>query len=117
MDAIQYTPNGDTLFYESYFHIFFKSSPLAVLEAEYEFNRDFALGLNEPSFTRLYSLFDIVPPDEATNIGWSYDYIANEWDTYWVDFIHRPQLTGDGTPYIEISYPIPPAPMDFDPNY
>ena len=66
---------------------------------------------------KLYSLLDLTPPEGSMSIGWSYDYLANEWDTYWIDFIDRPYLTVEGTPYTEICYPIPPGPMEYDLNY
>lgn len=103
------TKNGDILFREEFCGTFFKSSPIAVLEAEYEFNRKYALGEGDSSLADFYKLLDLEPPKESEQIGWCYDYMQIEWETIWIDFIHRPKLTKDGTPYTEISYPIPPV--------
>lgn len=108
------TKNGDILFRESFCGTFFKSSPLAVLEAEYEFNRKYALGEGDQSLALFYSLLDLEPPAQSKDIGWCYDYMGVEWETMWVDFIHRPRITKEGVPYTEIYYPIPPVSLYYE---
>lgn len=108
------TKNGDILFRESFCGTFFKSSPLAVLEAEYEFNRKYALGEGDESLALFYSLLDLEPPAQSKDIGWNYDYMGVEWETMWIDFIHRPKMTKEGVPYTEIYYPIPPVSLYYE---
>lgn len=108
------TKNGDSLFREEFYGTFFKSSPIAVLEAEYEFNRKYALGESDGSLAEFYKLLDIEPPKESLQIGWNYDYMQIEWETMWIDFIHRPKITKEGVPYTEIYYPIPPVSLYYD---
>lgn len=110
---IKYTSNGDVLYLESHFHTFFKSSPLAVLEAEFSFNRGLATGTCLGNFSYLYQFLDLEPPEEANEVGWNYEYLVRDWCSTWVDFVHTPRITDDGKPYIEISYPMEPKPMDF----
>lgn len=109
----KYSGNGDSLFYESAFHTFFKSSPLAVLEAEYSFNRGLATNTSMGSLDYFYMYLNLEPPQGSNDLGWNYDYLALEWCSCWVDFVHSPKITEDGIPYIEISYPMEPKPMDY----
>jgi len=115
-DKIYPTKNGDILFRESFYGTFFKSSPLAVLEAEYEFNRKYTMGDGDGSLALFYRLLDLEPPDQSRGIGWCYDYMQVEWETIWVDFIHRPMMTKSGIPYTDIHYPIPPVSLFYDAN-
>lgn len=108
------TKNGDILCRESFYGTFFKSSPLAVLEAEYEFNRKYALGEGDGSLAMFYKLLDLEPPSESLTIGWNYDYMQVEWETIWIDFIHRPGITKDGEAYLDIHYPIPPVSLFYE---
>ena len=110
---IQTTKNGDILCRESYLGVFFKSSPLAILEAEYEMNRGFALGEGDCTLAKFYDLLDLEPPPESYFIGWDPEYMAEEWSTYWIEFMSRPAITPDGQPYIDIYYPIPPTNMGY----
>lgn len=114
---IQYTPNGDSLYLESHFNVFFKSSPLAVLEAEFSFNRGLATGTILGNMKYFYDFLRLTPPPGAEEVGWNYDYMAQEWFSSWVDFVHRPMITDEGLPYIEISYPMEPKPMDYRNDY
>lgn len=110
---IQYSGKGDQLFFEPECGVWFKSSPLAVLEAEYNFNRGLATCTCVGNLSYLYTYLSLIPPRKAENIGWNFDYLALEWNTVWVDFIHVPKITDDGIPYIEIQYPMEPKPMDY----
>lgn len=110
---VKYTPNGDVLYLETHYNTFFKSSPLAVLEAEYSFNRGIGNGTCLPTFSYLYDYLDLDPPEGSDYIGWNYEYMASEFACTWVDFVHTPRITEDGRPYIEITYPMEPKPMDY----
>ena len=99
---------GDELIFEdSVFHHTFKSTLLAVTEAEYHFNRNFQLRgyASMGEFYRFLGLDDIYA-DECKvleRIGWSFDLGVD--DGYqWIDFINR-QI--DDTHYI-INYPFEP---------
>lgn len=35
-------------------------------------------------------------------IGWSVDYLLDEWETFWLDFYHKKRTTDDGLEYYEI---------------
>lgn len=107
------TTNGDVLFHEPFFDTFFRSSPLAVLEAEYEFNRSLSIGTNLGSLAYFYTYLKLKPPEDAENYGWNSDYLALEWASNWVDFIHKPGITKNGEAYCEISYPMDVKPMDY----
>lgn len=115
--ALQLTKNGDILFRESQYEIFFKSSTIAVLRAEYEFNRMYAMGEGDSSLALFYKLLEIKPPKDAMSIGWSPDYMMDEWECWWIDFIHKPAFTDDGTPYVDIYYPIPPVNLMYERSY
>ena len=110
---IQYSGKGDTLFYEPICKVWFKSSPMAVLEGEYNFNRGLATNTCLGNLEYLYLFFNLDAPEESKEIGWNYDYLALEWCSVWVDFIHVPRITDQGVPYIEINYPMEPKPMDY----
>ena len=117
MVAAQLTKNGETLFRETQYNTFFRSSVLAVQRAEYEFNRMYALGEGDASLALFFKLLEIKPPNDALTIGWDPDYMMDEWECWWIDFMHRPQFTDNGTPYIEISYPIPPVSLFYERSY
>lgn len=111
------TKNGSELFFEPFFKTFFHSSPLAVLEAEYDFNRGISIGTNLGDLAYFYRLLDLEPPPGSGDVGWNSDYLALDWAAAWVDFIHKPGITDDGKPYCEISYPMEPKPMDYYQDY
>ena len=108
-----YTKNGNDLFYEPYFKTFFRSSPLAVLEAEYDFNRSLATGTNLGGLDHLYFLLNLEPPKVSDKVGWCIDYLFDAWNATWVDFIHRPNINESGEPYCEINYPMEPQSMNY----
>ena len=117
MVAAKLTKNGETLFKESQYDIFFRSSTLAVIRAEYEFNRMYAMGEGDASLALFYKLLEVNAPNDAKLIGWDQDYMMDEWECWWIDFMHRPQFAEDGTPYVEISYPIPPTSLFYERSY
>ena len=86
---------------------------MAVLEAEFEFNRGISEGICMGEIARFYELLDLEPPDGAEEKGWNMEYLAAEWCGSWVDFMHRPKISMSGEPYCEITYPKAPMPMDY----
>ena len=109
----QYSGKGNHLYYEPLCGTWFKSSPLAVLGAAYNFNRGLATGTSLGNLKYLYDYLYLLPPRESENIGWNHEYLAWDWNSLWVDFIPVPKITEDGLPYIEIDYPMEPKPMDY----
>lgn len=101
-------PPGDdlTLFYDTLSDRFFYSTPQAVTEAEYHFNRNFALrgyaDLNE-----LYDFIGIPETMDGNIMGWSAD-LGFDYGYVWVDFEHREEHFGDTIGYSIIT-PFPPS--------
>ena len=110
---IQYTKNGNTLYYEPQFKTFFKSSPFAVSNAIIRFLRGVVTGTMLPTFKYWYESLDLEPPEGSEELGWNYDYLCREWASLWIDILQIPRLTDDGVPYQELSYPMEPKPMDY----
>ena len=111
------TKHGETLFREAYYGTFFKSSMVAVKDAEMEFNRMYAIGEGDGSLALFYRLLDLSPPEGSKIIGWDPDYMMDEWETYWIYFQHYPKFTDDGTPYCDIGYPIPPTSLFYERSF
>ena len=109
----QYTKHGNDLYFEPKFNTWFKSSPLAVSNAIIRFVRGVITGQMLPSFRFLYESLSLEVPEGADELGWNYDYLAREWDTVWIDILQIPKLTDQGIPYMELSYPMEPKPMDY----
>ncbi len=106
---VQFTGKGGELFYEPHFGIFFRSSMLAVLEAEYTLNRDFTLQQHDATLEHFYNLLHIKPPLGASEVGWPEEYLIDEWTIDWIDFVHRPAIDDQRRPYICIDYPMEPV--------
>lgn len=112
--VVELTKHGETLFRESHFGIFFKSSITAVKDAEMEFNRMYAVGEGDGSLALFYRLLDLKPPKDSLTVGWDPDYMMDEWENWWIYFQHAPAFTDDGTVYCDIYYPIPPASLFYE---
>lgn len=110
---IQYTGNGNDLFYEPKFNTFFKSRYQSVLEGYLEFIRNIIINTCRPSMDYFYTYLNLEPPRESKEWGWNYDYLAEEWNTIWIDVLFIPDITEDGIPFIRLDYPMEPKPMDY----
>lgn len=110
---IQYTKHGNDLYYEPKFNTWFKSSPFAVSNAIIRFSRGVITCTMRPSFKYLYESLNLEPPIGSDDVGWNYDYMAHEWDSIWIDIIPIPRLNEHGIPYMELTYPMEPRPMDY----
>ena len=79
---------------------YFHATETELLGAFYETNRDFTqngyVALND--FYGYLNL-DFVPA--LDDRGWSFDYFAEMWDNYWIDFSYVKQHTDDG---LEVYY-------------
>ena len=105
---------GPVLALESHYGTLFRTSYSDILEAEYTFNRSFATVKKEATMGYFYELLGLDPPKGSKEIGWPMDYLIENWDIYWIDFVHRPDMTEDGKPCLRIDYQIEPVNMDWD---
>ena len=99
--CLQYEPIS-----ERYFH----ATEIELTDAFYNMNRDFALN-GEVTMNNLYNYLglDYIPEGDTT--GWCSDYLANEWEYYWIDFHYYKRTTDDGLEvyYVEAFQPPVPA--------
>ncbi len=95
---------------------YFHATEVELTDAFYNLNRDFALN-GEVSLNDLYSYLglDYIPEGDTT--GWCSDYLANEWEYYWIDFRYYEQKTDDGLEvyYVEAFQPPIENYIDYDP--
>lgn len=108
--------NNKLLCYEPISKRYFHATEAELADAFYNLNRDFALN-GEVPLNNLYDYLglDYIPEGDST--GWTSDYLANEWEYYWIDFEYYKQNTDDG---LEVYYVIALQPpienyADYDP--
>lgn len=104
-------PHGNlVLFYDSISDRYFYSTPQAVTEAEYDFNRNFALR----GYANLNEFYDFLGlPNTLCGdvIGWDMDSGFNFYGYSWIDFEHREQHFEDGSMCYAIIAPFSPHPL------
>ena len=83
------------LCYEPISKRYFHATEVELTDAFYNLNRDFAVN-GEASLNDFYAYLGLDYLPEAANKGWSGDYLANEWEYYWIDFNYFEQTTDDG---------------------
>lgn len=88
------------LCYEPISKRYFHATEVELTDAFYHMNRDFALD-GEVSMNSLYNYLGLDYLPEGDTTGWSADYLANEWEYYWIDFRYYKQTTDDG---LEVYY-------------
>lgn len=93
-------PSEKVLCYEPISKRYFHATETELLGAFYETNRDFT----ENGYVALndfygYLNLDFVPA--LNDRGWSFDYFAEMWDNYWINFSYIKQHTDDG---LEVYY-------------
>ena len=88
------------LCYEPISKRYFHATEVELTDAFYHMNRDFALD-GEASMNSLYNYLGLDYLPEGDTTGWSVDYLANEWEYYWIDFRYYKQTTDDG---LEVYY-------------
>lgn len=107
-DIPPWIENGKMTFYEEHYGKFFERTKEEVLEAEYHFNRNFALrgyaNLNE-----FFKFLGLPETEEGELIGWSMEAGAIAYGYQWVDFEHRRIVADDGMICCEIVMPFPPT--------
>ena len=105
---------NEVVFFDEYSGRFFKSTMQAVQEAEYKFNRNFALreyaDLNE-----FYDFLGLERTEEGDILGWSFDAGVQAYGYTWIDFYHELVENEDGSQYYRIGMPFGPTAdyMDF----
>ena len=72
----------------------------ALLEAFYRLKRDFALN-GYASMNDLYNYLGLDYIPEGDLKGWCADYLATDWEYFWIDFSYLKQKTDDG---LEVYY-------------
>lgn len=101
------TDGEKTLFYEEYRGKYFESTMEAVINAEYHFNRNFAMrgyaNLNE-----FYEFLGLSETKEGSVLGWTSWELAEQYEASWIDFDHRKTELDGGVECYMISMPIPP---------
>lgn len=89
------------LCYEPISKRYFHATEVELTDAFYNANRYFALNgeLSMNDFCSYLPGLDFSP--EIDHLGWCADYLANEWEYYWIDFNYCKQTTDDG---LEVYY-------------
>lgn len=88
------------LCYEPISKRYFHATEAALLEAFYSLNRDFALN-GYASMNDLYNYLGLDYIPEGDLKGWCADYLAADWEYFWIDFSYLKQKTDDG---LEVCY-------------
>ena len=99
-DFVKMKSEENLLCYEPISKRYFHATEAVLLEAFYSLNRDFALN-GYASMNDLYNYLglDFIPEGDLK--GWCADYLANDWEYYWIDFSYLKQKTDDG---LEVYY-------------
>lgn len=98
------------LFHEPIYDVFFESTLMDVVLAEYHFNRNFILR-GDNTMDELYSFLGIADkyPEHVITLGWSVDAGVMFYGYQWIDFNHKIKTFNNGTKYYEIEYPFEPT--------
>jgi hypothetical protein len=100
------------LFYEEYRGKYFETTIENVQNAEYHLNRNFAMR-GDTNLNEFYSFLGLEPTEEGYVLGWDCCKLAEEYDTYWIDFNHETVTLDDGLECCIIHFPTPPV-ADYD---
>ena len=106
--------SGETrLFYESHRKRYFESTIEAVQNAEYHFNRNFAMR-GYATLNELYEFLGLPKTEEGDIVGWDCSRLVEEYEHCWIDFDHRfTTIAEDGLECWFIETPIPPAMLEY----
>ncbi len=96
-----------TLFYEEYSNRFFESTLEDVKDAEYHFNRNFALR-DYAELNELYEFLGLPQTEIGSILGWSLYAGQAVYGYEWIDFNHVKDVMDDGTEYYRIEMPFAP---------
>ena len=97
------------LFYDEWGERYFESTPFAVQNAEYHFNRNLTLR-GYAQMNELYEFLGLEPTRDGGIFGYSVFQMCDQYGSNWVDFDHRMvTITDDGLECCAISLPIEPT--------
>lgn len=105
------------LCYEPFSNRYFHATEAELYDAFYQVNRDFSLN-GEVSINNLYSYLGLDYLPEKDDMGWCSDYMINEWEYFWIDFVANKQTTDDGLEVYQVYAFQPPIPdyLDYEPD-
>lgn len=105
------------LCYEPFSNRYFHATEAELYDAFYQMNRDFSLN-GEVSINNLYSYLGLDYLPEKDDMGWCSDYMINEWEYFWIDFVANKQTTDDGLEVYQVYAFQPPIPdyLDYEPD-
>lgn len=105
------------LCYEPFSNRYFHATEAELYDAFYQVNRDFSLN-GEVSINNLYSYLGLDYLPEKDDMGWCSDYMINEWEYFWIDFVANKQMTDDGLEVYQVYAFQPPIPdyLDYEPD-
>lgn len=101
------------LFFEEYSGRYFEATMSDVLEAEYHFNRNFALR-DYADLNELYSFLGLPETEYGATIGWGRFAGESVYGYQWIDFCHVKDRMKDGTEFYRIEMPFGPTPDYLD---
>lgn len=105
------------LCYEPFSNRYFHATEAELYDAFYQVNRDFNLN-GEVSINNLYSYLGLDYLPEKDDVGWCSDYMINQWEYFWIDFVANKQTTDDGLEVYQVYAFQPPIPnyLDYEPD-
>lgn len=105
------------LCYEPFSNRYFHATEAELYDAFYQANRDFNLN-GEVSINNLYSYLGLDYLPEKDDVGWCSDYMINEWEYFWIDFVANKQTTDDGLEVYQVYAFQPPISdyLDYEPD-
>lgn len=99
---------GETiLFYDDYHKRYFESTMEAIVNAEYHFNRNFAMR-DYATLDEFYNFLGLEPKKGDDILGWSKWELYEEWEASFIDFNHRRVELEDGLECYMIEFVFPP---------
>lgn len=101
------------LFFEEYSGRYFEATMSDVLEAEYHFNRNFALR-DYADLNELYSFLGLPETEYGATIGWGRFAGESVYGYQWIDFCHVKDRMKDGTEFYRLEMPFGPTPDYLD---
>ncbi len=100
--------DGYMMFCDEYRGECFERTMTQVIQAEYHFNRNFALR-GEASLNEFYKFLDLEPIVGGDEIGWDIAFGEEFYGYSWIDFEHEKFTMEDGMECCLINYPFPPT--------
>lgn len=102
------TSSGETrLFYEEHRRAYFEAPIEAVLNAEYHFNRNFAMR-GYANINEFYEFLGLEKTHDGEILGWNSWQLMEEYEHCWIDFDHHTVKLDDGLECCIIRFPISP---------